>query len=52
LQEPPEFDESREYYDDQGKDDANGFWGDWRNDPLGLPPGVKYKAARKQASKQ
>ena len=28
--EPPEFDESREYYDDQNKDDPNGLWGDWR----------------------
>ena len=42
--EPPEFSESREYYDDQLKDDPNGLWGDWRRDPLGLPKGVEYKA--------
>ena len=28
--EPPEYDESREYYDDQNKDDPNGLWGEWR----------------------
>ena len=43
--EPPEYTDSREYYDDQNKDDPNGLWGSWRQDPLGLPKGVKYRDA-------
>ena len=33
----------------QNKDDPNGLWGDWRQDPLGLPKGVQYKGSRMQA---
>ena len=47
--EPPEYPDSREYYDDQNKDDPNGLWGNWRQDPLGLPKGVAYKSARRQS---
>ena len=44
--EKPEYDESNLYYDDKGKDDPNGLWGKWREDPLGLPsmPGISYDA--------
>ncbi|EKX41603.1 hypothetical protein GUITHDRAFT_112311 [Guillardia theta CCMP2712] len=38
--EPPEYNESREYYDDAEKSDPNGFWGDWRKNPMGMPSGI------------